>query len=72
MTNTTLRISGMTCGHCVQAVTRALQSVPGVENADVDLGAGNAQVRYDEDRTTPSALASAVQGEGYDAEPAAA
>lgn len=69
MDTTTLRVTGMTCDHCKEAVTRALQSVPGVESADVDLDAGNARVQYDGGRTTPSALASAVQEEGYEAEP---
>lgn len=69
MTTTTLRISGMTCDHCVRAVTGALKNVPGVDEADVDLRAGNALVQYDEDRTSPSALAAVVEEEGYDAEP---
>lgn len=70
MATTTLRISGMTCGHCVQAVAGALKNVPGVDNADVDLQAGNALVEYDENRTSPSALAAAVEEEGYSAAPA--
>lgn len=69
MATTTLRISGMTCDHCVRAVSGALKNVPGVEDADVDLQAGNALVNYDESRTSPSALAAAVEEEGYDAEP---
>ncbi|MBN8597209.1 MAG: heavy-metal-associated domain-containing protein [Planctomycetes bacterium] len=35
---TTLRIDGMTCGHCVQAVTKALSAVPGVEVTSVEMG----------------------------------
>jgi copper chaperone len=68
MTTSTIRVTGMTCGHCVQAVGDALKSVPGVASADVNLDAGNAEVRYDEERTTPEALAAAVQEEGYEAE----
>ena len=37
MSITTLRITGMTCGHCVAAVTKALQGVAGVESAQVNL-----------------------------------
>lgn len=37
MSQTTLRITGMTCAHCVAAVTKALKSVPGVASADVRL-----------------------------------
>lgn len=32
-----LRIEGMTCGHCVARVRKALSGVPGVERAEVDL-----------------------------------
>jgi len=40
MTTATYSVSGMTCGHCVSAVTSELKSVPGVEQVDVDLAAG--------------------------------
>jgi len=35
---TTLSIDGMTCGHCVQAVTKALAAVPGVVVKSVAVG----------------------------------
>lgn len=35
---TTLNIDGMTCGHCVQAVTKALSAVPGVTVKSVAVG----------------------------------
>ncbi|MBW4046737.1 MAG: heavy-metal-associated domain-containing protein [Proteobacteria bacterium] len=44
MQSTTLGISGMTCQHCVAAVTKALQAVPGVQSAQVDLAQGKASV----------------------------
>jgi copper chaperone CopZ len=37
---TTVQVSGMTCGHCVQAVTEELSALGGVEQVDVDLVAG--------------------------------
>lgn len=63
-----LKVDGMTCGHCVQAVTRALQQVEGVKTAQVDLNAGRARVEYDESRTDPQELVGAVSEEGYSAE----
>lgn len=39
-----LAISGMTCGGCAGAVTRALSRVPGVVEARVDLQSGRATV----------------------------
>ncbi|GGC79702.1 hypothetical protein GCM10011512_02880 [Tersicoccus solisilvae] len=34
---TTVKISGMTCGHCVDAVTEELRALDGVENVAVEL-----------------------------------
>lgn len=71
MATTTLKIDGMTCGHCVQAVTQALKGTDGVHNAQVDLQAGRAQVEYEESQTNPGDLAAVVTDEGYTAEPVA-
>ncbi|MGO2051864.1 heavy-metal-associated domain-containing protein [Glutamicibacter sp. 287] len=40
--NITLKIEGMTCGHCVSSVTEELQEIPGVSNVEVDLVVGGA------------------------------
>mgnify|MGYP006195573357 FL=1 len=37
---TTVNVSGMTCGHCVRSVTEELTELEGVESVDVDLVAG--------------------------------
>jgi copper chaperone CopZ len=37
---TTYTVTGMTCEHCVQAVTGELSALPGVESVDVDLSSG--------------------------------
>lgn len=68
MTTAVLKVTGMSCGHCVQAVTKALQSVEGVSQARVDLKGGTATVEFDATRTDPRALARAVSEEGYEAE----
>ncbi|MBW3634991.1 MAG: heavy-metal-associated domain-containing protein [Armatimonadetes bacterium] len=65
---TTLQISGMTCGMCVQHVTQALQSVSGVQNAAVDLTAGRALVQHNESAEI-KAMIEAVAEEGYTAQP---
>lgn len=36
----TIQVTGMTCGHCVNAVTEELTALPGVTAVDVDLVAG--------------------------------
>jgi len=63
-----LKVEGMSCGHCVRAVTQALEGVEGVRSARVDLQAGNATVEYDDTVTGPGDLVDAVTEEGYGAE----
>jgi copper chaperone len=41
---TTVKVSGMTCGHCVSAVTMELSLVPNVTAVDVDLAAGQVTI----------------------------
>ena len=35
-----ITVKGMSCGHCVAAMTKAMASLPGVSNVAVDLGSG--------------------------------
>ena len=63
MTRTlTLPISGMTCDHCVGTVRRALEGVPGVASARVDLAAHQAEIDFDGDEAP---LRAAVEKAGY-------
>ncbi|WP_336882832.1 heavy metal-associated domain-containing protein [Rhodococcus globerulus] len=39
-TNNTFAVTGLTCGHCVGAVTDELRELPGVSGVDIDLVAG--------------------------------
>jgi copper chaperone len=61
---THLKVEGMTCHHCVMAVTKALESVDGVRSAKVDLEAGRAEV---DGAADVQAMIAAVQEEGYQA-----
>ena len=60
-----LAIEGMTCDHCVNAVTGALKEVPGVKAAKVDLDSKSASVEGDQ--VEVAALIAAVEEEGYEA-----
>ncbi|WP_437598510.1 CopZ family metallochaperone [Sorangium sp. So ce590] len=60
-----LAIEGMTCGHCVQAVSKALAKVPGVTRvSEVSLERGEAVV---EGSAAAEALLAAVREAGYEA-----
>lgn len=57
-----LTVEGMTCGHCVGSVKKALEGVTGVESARVSLPEAKAWV---EGAPDPEALIAAVAEEGY-------
>jgi len=62
--DTTLRVTGMTCGACVKHVDRALRALPFVQEVEVDLRAGTVRVKHDRDASLP-ALTDAVREAGY-------
>ena len=66
MSNTiNLKVTGMTCNHCVMNTTKALEGVDGVENVSVSLEEGSATVTGN---TNTDNLIAAVKEAGYEAE----
>lgn len=63
MNRLSLEIRGMSCGHCVSAVSRALKTLDGVTVDQVKIGA--ATLEYDPSRVTPDAISAAVADQGY-------
>jgi len=61
-----ITIGGMTCATCVNAVTRALRSVPGVIGAHVNLATEQATVIYDPNKASLADLQKAVREAGYE------
>lgn len=61
----TLKIGGMTCGHCQKRVEEALKAVKGVKAVQVSLVGKAAEVRYAVGKTDRQALAKAVTDAGY-------
>ena len=61
----TIKIKGMSCQHCVMAVTKALSAIDGIANVHVDLKTETAS--YDETRPVDMAtVTGAVKKAGYD------
>jgi Cu+-exporting ATPase len=61
----TLSVSGMTCAGCAAKVQKALMSVPGVQQATVDLKTSRAVVSIQADKCDEAALVKAVEQAGY-------
>lgn len=65
---TTIDVTGMTCGHCVSAVTGELNEVDGVERVSVELVNGGTShvTTFSDGELDPDALRAAVDEAGYD------
>jgi copper chaperone len=64
MSIATYQVSGMTCGHCVQAVTREVSALDGVDTVDVDLATGAVTVTSQQPLPA-EAVRAAVDEAGY-------
>jgi len=61
----TIRIEGMSCQHCVAAVTKALHDIEGIDNVSVDLEAKEAT--FEETMPVdPDIIRERIEDEGYE------
>ena len=60
----TYTVTGMTCGHCVSAVTEEVSQIPGVSDVRVDLASGSVTITSDT-QIDDAAVAVAVDEAGY-------
>lgn len=62
---TTINVTGMSCGHCVNAVTEELTAIDGVSSVEVDLSTG--AVTFESDRPiADDAVAAAIDEAGFE------
>ena len=64
MSTSSYTVVGMTCGHCVNAVTEEVSALPGVTAVDVDLAGGGLTVTSDA-AVDETAVRAAVEEAGY-------
>ncbi|MDQ0159544.1 copper chaperone [Alkalibacillus salilacus] len=62
----TLKVQGMSCDHCKQAVQGALKELDGIASVEVNLDSGNVDVTYDEDTVGKEEMEEAIEEQGYD------
>jgi len=67
----TLAIDGMSCGHCVTSVQKALTAVPGVSDAAVSIGAARLTIGAGSPEQVTADAIRAIQQAGYHAAPSA-
>lgn len=61
----TYTVNGMTCGHCVAAVTEELTKLPGVQHVDVTLEGGQVVIESEQPLDV-DAVKAAVDEAGYE------
>jgi len=60
-----IEVKGMSCGHCAAAVTKALNSLPGVTGVQVDLAGG--RVTYEsQGQASRDDVVRAIKVAGYE------
>lgn len=57
-------VQDISCAHCVQAITREVSNVPGVQNVAVDLGTKRVSVQANEQVSTDTII-NAINEAGY-------
>lgn len=65
MITSRFNVNGMTCGHCVAAVSAEVSKLAGVSSVDIDLETGAVRVEAD-GPVDPEAFATAVDEAGYE------
>jgi copper chaperone CopZ len=64
MSQKTYTISGMSCGGCVNSLTRVLKTVPGIEPVKIEVG--KAQLKIDDALVTSQTVRDAVERAGFE------
>ena len=66
MVKTILSVEGMSCDHCVKAVTNAVNALPGVFNVKIDLETGTVTVEHDPGESPLDKIKFEIEEQGYD------
>lgn len=63
--NKEFTVQDISCAHCVQAITKEVSGVPGVQNVQVDLGSKRVSVQANDNVSTDQ-IVSAINEAGYE------
>lgn len=64
MAQAVLTVQGMSCGHCVSAIEKALDHAGA--RGKVDLAGKKVEIEYDESKLSLESLKAAIEDQGYD------
>jgi copper chaperone len=66
MEKSIIKVDGMSCEHCVKAITKAVSVLPGISGVTVDLEAGTVTVEHDPAQSPVSNIKFEIEEQGYD------
>jgi len=66
MTHKNIIVEGMTCEHCVETVTKAVNSLDGISQVSIDLDKKQVTVDFDDSRTDMDAISSKIIEVGFE------
>jgi len=66
MTHQVIQVDGMTCGHCVETVTQAVQSLQGIQKVTVDLDKNQVTLDYDEQKIGLAGISAKITEVGFE------
>lgn len=66
MEKTILKVDGMSCEHCVKAITKAVGALPGIGGVSVDLKGGTVAVEYDPAKSPLDKIKAEIEDQGYE------
>ncbi|WP_019153623.1 copper chaperone CopZ [Robertmurraya massiliosenegalensis] len=66
MEKVTLKVQGMSCGHCVQSVEGSVGKLDGVSEVKVHLENGTVDVEFDSNKVTLESIKTTIDDQGYD------
>ena len=66
MQNVTLKVEGMSCGHCVKAVESSVGELNGIETVKVNLDEAEVAVSFNGAQVSLEQIKEAIEEQGYD------
>ncbi|WP_257345740.1 copper chaperone CopZ [Pseudalkalibacillus decolorationis] len=66
MTNTTLVVQGMSCGHCVSSIEGNVGKLNGIETVKVHLKDGKVDVKFNPEKVSLKEITEVIEEQGYD------
>ena len=70
MTQTTLSVPDISCGHCKTSIEGAVKPLDGVDTAEVSIDDRNVDVTYDPSKIDLGDIVTAISDQGYEVEDA--